>query len=377
MTLHTFIIENIEQILVVWEAFARSLGAVTEGMDSEALRDHAAGILAAIAADISTDQTASEQEAKSVSSEAEGANRQSAASIHGSERHQNEFTMIQLSGEYRALRATVLRMWLPFVKEMTDAHVEEMIRFNEAIDQALAESIITFSARTKDTSDLFLAILGHDLRGPLTAMSISGDVLLHPELTDAKKRDTASHIKRSALLMNRMVRDLIEYARAQSGRGGMPVRREPLHIGTACVWAVEDAQCAYPDFTFEYVGVGDLQGHFDQIRIHQLMTNLLFNAAEYGDREYPVTVRAKGDAGEVFISVTNHGHVIPESSWRAIFKPMVRLPNSPHSVRSTTSSGLGLYIAQEIAVAHGGEISVTSAEVEGTTFTVRLPNGDV
>ena len=119
------------------------------------LRDHAEAILRSIALDIDSRQSNSEQYEKSRGNSPGEGVASSAASIHGTQRHQNNFTLLQLSAEFRALRATVLRLWLPRVNALSADTIREMIRFNEGIDQALAESIVTYSARADHTRELF------------------------------------------------------------------------------------------------------------------------------------------------------------------------------------------------------------------------------
>jgi signal transduction histidine kinase len=110
------------------------------------------------------------------------------------------------------------------------------------------------------------------------------------------------------------------------------------------------------------------------VRLHQLLTNLLSNAAQYGTEARPISISALADADAIVIRVVNQGPPIPEVSWRSIFKPLVQLEeDDERSARPKTSLGLGLFVAREIAVAHGGDISVESNLEQGTTFTVRLP----
>jgi signal transduction histidine kinase len=104
-----------------------------------------------------------------------------------------------------------------------------------------------------------------------------------------------------------------------------------------------------------------------------LLVNLLVNAAQWR-QDNPVLLEARGEPDEVVLKVTNYGPAIPEDSLQAIFRPLVQLPaENEEDTRPRTSLGLGLFIAREIAIAHGGELAVKSDEVDGTTFTVRLP----
>jgi len=146
-------------------------------MSRLALADHAEEIICAIAIDIESYQSKQQEFEKSQGDEGEPSQRKSAAALHRGLRQASNFSLLQLSSEYRALKATVLRLWLPRVQQVSETTIHEMVRFNEAIDQALAESIATFSARAERTRDLFIAVLGHDLRAPLATISLVGDQL--------------------------------------------------------------------------------------------------------------------------------------------------------------------------------------------------------
>ncbi|HWV88800.1 MAG TPA: RsbRD N-terminal domain-containing protein, partial [Burkholderiales bacterium] len=172
MRLAQFITENLEQILVEWEAFASSLLAPGQTMTSLALRDHARQILQAVAEDIETNQTDLEQAYKSQGFVPIAEATRTAAMTHGALRHLAGFDLRQLAAEFRALRASVLRLWLKRGAQ-DDTAFYQMTRFNESIDQALAESIANYSDEVARSRDTFLAILGHDLRDPLSAIGNS------------------------------------------------------------------------------------------------------------------------------------------------------------------------------------------------------------
>jgi signal transduction histidine kinase len=267
----------------------------------------------------------------------------------------------------------VLRLWLPSVNQMSETTTYEMIRFNEAIDQALAESIVTYAARADRTRDLFLAVLGHDLRAPLANISLVSDLLMHTVVSREQVAALAQKAKRNAILMSAMVTDLLGFARLQLG-GGMPIVRVALDAQEVCRAAVADARAMYPNSTIVFEPSGELSGAFDGTRLRQLVTNLLINAAQYGSTDKNVTLDAVGSDNAIILKVTNWGSVIPEESFKTIFQPLVQLDSKPDEEgRPRTSLGLGLFIAHETVVAHNGTISVTSSEAEGTVFSVRFP----
>ena len=250
--------------------------------------------------------------------------------------------------------------------------LDDIVRFNEAIDQALAESIVTFTGRTMKTRDMFIAMLGHDLRGPLATMTTAGQMLRNPGISADRAADLGTRISRGASLMTSMVADLADYTRTQLG-DGLPLSRRHLDLRDTCSWSLDDARSLHPDVDFDFIPDGDLRGSFDGVRLHRLLTNLLGNAAQHGQKGTPVVLQARRMGEAVVLSVNNRGPVIPPGSLNAIFEPMVQLSADLQGFENPTSMGLGLFIAKTIAEAHDGDITVASGEGEGTTFTVRLP----
>lgn len=371
MKLSQFINKHEEEILVEWEKFAKTMLPAAESMSQTELRDHAKQILRAIATDMDTQQTSMQQNRKSKG--LDSAADDSAASTHGTLRQVSGFTLLQLTAEYRALRATVLRLWLPVAGEMTDIVVNDMVRFNEAIDQALAESAMTYSRHAAVVRDTFLAILGHDLRSPLATMTMAGDYLTQPSVGTDVTLQIGLRVKRSAATMNAMVNDLLEYARSQLS-GEMPIARSQVDVRELCQAAINDVTSAHPGCPFMLHASGNLLGNFDGMRLHQVLSNLFNNAAQYRGKEHPVNVSVEGKAEEVVIEVQNFGPVIPTDSLKAVFAPLIQLPvGEQQPGRPTTSMGLGLFIASEITRAHGGSIAVSSDERAGTIFRVQLP----
>ena len=374
MKLSTFITAHLENILCEWDIFARTLFPASPTPPQNLLRDHGREILQEIVVDLHTHQTAEQQTEKSKGQADEEVNKKSAAAIHGTLRQASGFTLTQLTAEYRALRATVFRLWMPYMQQHTQESAADMIRFNEAIDQALAESVVTYSENSDRTRDTFLAILGHDLRSPLFTMKLAGSYLMRPAIGTEGTREMGARVARSAASMTAMVNDLLEYARTQLG-SGIPLTLLPENMTGICQAALDDAQAGYPDCPFELEAFGDLSGTFDRARLQQLFSNLLNNAAQYRDGTRAVTITALGEADSITVQVCNHGPVIPAQSLQAIFDPLVQLSVNAGEQQGAPSSslGLGLFIAREITSAHGGTITATSNQESGTVFTVKLP----
>ena len=374
MKLSTFITTHLEKILFEWDAFARTLFPASPAPPPHLLRDHAREILQEIVVDLDTHQTAEQQTEKSKGQADENVNKKSAAAVHGTLRQASGFTLIQLTAEYRALRATVFRLWMPHMQLGTQESAADMMRFNEAMDQALAESVVTYSENADRTRDTFLAILGHDLRSPLFTMKLAGSYLMRPAIGTEGTREMGARVARSAANMTAMVKDLLEYARTQLG-GEIPLNLLPENMAGICQAALDDAQAGYPDCPFELKVSGDLSGSFDSARLQQLFSNLLNNAAQYRDNSRAVMLTAVGEANSITVQVCNHGPVIPAPLLQAIFDPLVQLSVEQGLQEGAPSSslGLGLFIAREITMSHCGTITVASNEHSGTVFTVKLP----
>ena len=314
-----------EQILVEWEAFALSFGAVADKMSSHELRDHAKQILEFVAQDIQTAETKKQTDAKSKGHGTNEAGSDSASSIHGELRYASGFTLLQLIAEYRALRASVLKLWQQENPDASATKVKCITRFNEAIDQSLSEAAVAYSSKVNETRDMFLAILGHDLRSPLAATATAGQYLTRPGAFDDQVGQIGARIKRSAATMNGMINDLLGLARTQLG-DGIPIERKECDLLEMCQWAIEDANADHPLAQFRINAVGELIGRFDQARLQQLLTNLAINAAQYGARGKPIVIELAGEKERVLFRVSNEGSPIPKESLPTLFTSLVQLP---------------------------------------------------
>lgn len=372
MNISKFITQHIEQLLVEWEAFAKTFGAAADKMSGEELRDHARQILEFVAKDIECNETAEETEDKSHGQSDALASDDRASVTHGRLRFASGFTLLQLIAEYRALRASVIKLWQQNQATNSVEDTEDIVRFNAAIDQSLADAAVAYSEKLNETRDIFLAILGHDLRGPLAATATAGTYLTRPGAFDDRVQQIGIRVKRSAATMNGMVNDLLGLARTQLG-DGIPIEREECDLLEMCHWAIEDAHAAHPRAQFNLHATGELIGLFDQSRLQQLLTNLANNAAQYGAPGQPIDIEIVGERGRVVFKVRNQGAAIPRESLPNLFSSLVQLPAKSGTARPRSSLGLGLFIAKQIAEAHGGDITVDSDDLRGTVFTVEVP----
>jgi signal transduction histidine kinase len=379
MRLSDFLVRHRDQILSEWDTFARSGLITTDGkrpvadeMSFAALRDHASEILDAIAMDLNTSQTNVEQAEKSEgkSDAPVHAAADTAAQAHGAGRALSGFTVEQMVSEYRALRASVIRLWIESAGEVALTDVRDLIRFNEAIDQALAESTSRFTQNIDRSKEIFLGMLGHDLRNPLGAIIGSAHIMVNTEGLPSSLQKNASLILRSGRRMHGLVGDLLDFTRSRLG-DGIPIVREELDLAMLCRQTVDEIAAIHPQRVVNLETTGQLQGQWDGARVSQALSNVINNAVEHGSDNTPinVTIRAEGD--DVELGVQNWGPVIPTDQLDKIFAPMHRI-EADNLTTPSSNLGLGLYITERIVAAHGGTIVVHSSDEGGTTFTIRL-----
>ena len=371
MRLSGFILENIEPIVQEWENFARTMVTPGKPLDTKALRDHAELMLRTIAADLRTEQSAQQQIDKSQGHDT--SEEETAAKLHAVTRLMSGFTIDQLVSEFRALRTSVIKHWMSKMKAGTPLQVEDMIRFNEAIDQALAESINSYSEAVQASRNVFLGILGHDLRTPLSAILLGADVLLRMDDLAPRPTKIASRIYSSVKRASQIVGDLLDFTRSQVGPG-IPVKKVEIDVGPICERIVDESRTVYPETEIHLNSVDHAVGFFDGDRLEQVFSNLINNAVQHGDGRDPVTVTLDVHADTLSFSVHNSGSPIPEAVLPFIFNPMGRYsPQAAIEHGPYSSLGLGLFIADQIVGAHGGRIKVSSESQSGTNFVVLLP----
>jgi signal transduction histidine kinase len=372
MRLADFILQNIEPILQKWEAFAKTMTPAADGMDSVALRDHAEQMLRTIAADLQTSQTVEARISKS-KGEAPDSQEVTPAETHARIRQSSGFTIGQMISEYRALRTSVLMLWMPPRDVNREEELADVLRFNEAIDQALAESVVTYTDDVDSARNVFLGILGHDLRSPLGAILLSAEVLLRAGDLPSKPTKNVSRIYTSVKRSIKIVGDLLDFTRTQLG-SGIPVKLARDDFSLACEAMVEEARAYHPDRRIELHAKKPVIAQFDRSRMEQVISNLIGNAIKHGDPHSPVTVTVVAGSESVALSVHNEGPPIEAKAKATLFNPMVRnLQDGKVEYGAAAGLGLGLYIAAAIVSAHNGSIEVDSAADRGTTFMVSLP----
>lgn len=374
MRLGDFISNNIEPILVEWEAFARTIEPPALTMDSDELRDHAMNMLQDIALDISTPQTAAAQHQKSFGQGRLVAS-ESSAEVHAATRLVSGFTIGQLVSEYRALRASVLKLWARESKVGLSTDPDDVTRFNEAVDQSVAESVERYSQMVAKSQHLFLAILGHDLRNPLATTLMASRYIMDGANVDSKYATAASRILNAGERMNRLVNDLIDYTRTNLV-SNLPIILKQVDLAQLSRDTIAEQSVAHPNHCFELIADGDFMGKWDDNRIAQVLSNLMGNAVQYGDASGTIVVRLRAEKKHVILTVGNQGKPIPSDKINTMFEPLVRLATNGEDGTADVPSkslGIGLHIVREIVHAHGGTILVSSTEADGTEFSITLP----
>jgi signal transduction histidine kinase len=368
MRLADFIQRDMQVILGRWEAFAASRLPAAEAMHSLELRDHAQQILEAVVTDLRAHQSPEAQSAKSMGlapTDFEAA--ETAAQTHAVLRAKSGFDIHQLASEYRALRASVLSLWIEACRP-AEPFLDDVIRFNEAIDQALAESIGFFSTHVERSRNLLIGMLSHDLRSPLQTIQMTARYLQQLNASENISQ-AAERLVNGGARMQALLNDLVDYNRTELGLG-IRVTPQEVDLGSLCEEELDQIRSAHPHHRIALNVAGNCRGSWDGRRIQQLLNNLVVNAVHYGAPDATIGATLQGSGNDVRITVENRGPIIDRMTLGHIFEPLKRGP--VQGATNHSGLGLGLYIAAEIARAHGGEISVTSAEMR-TEFVVRLP----
>jgi signal transduction histidine kinase len=223
-------------------------------------------------------------------------------------------------------------------------------------------------ARAKAIGSLqerLVAVVSHDLRNPLGAITMSASALQRT-IVDPRQARQVARITASAGRMQALIHDLLEFARCRSGDAGIPVRRTPERLGEICRRVLEEFRAANPDRSVNLTVSGNDTAELDADRVEQVVANLVANALKHGFAQKPVDVLVTSDAADaVRLEVRNEGPPIPADLMPQLFEPF-SAGDAPGSV------GLGLFIVRQIAAAHGGTVSASSTGTE-TLFAVTFP----
>ena len=424
MRLGDFIQRESEQILERWESFATTRLPAAEHMSARALRDHGPEILLAIVADLANPQTPEEQTAKSkgLAPRAAGATH-TAAQTHAVLRAQSGFSLEQLASEYRALRASVLSGWVEGCLPEA-ANFEDMLRFNEAIDQAMTESIGLFSAHVADSRNLalgklrdanrriedsnaalvrqqselerqardledallqadgankaknvFLRTVSHELRTPLNAIIGFSGLLLDGSIVQPLEEQLKplSVIQRSGQELLKLIREILDFSSIEAGK--LTVDLAPVGLQSVLEESRESMLVIAAERKVELRPVAcsaDLLVMADRERLGQVVRNLLSNALNHTDHGNVEVRAARADAdGLIRVEVVDTGIGIPADQHSFLFQPFHRITSQAGPRRPGT--GLGLTISRRIIEAMNGTIGFESEEGRGSRFWFTVP----
>jgi PAS domain S-box-containing protein len=295
--------------------------------------------------------------------------------LNGTRSGSDQFQTMEIDHELPAIgRRTLLlkARCLPRAKhlnQMTLVAIQDITERKRAEDARAR--LVEELRETLRYNEIFAGILAHDLRNPLGAMLTAADLLrrLH-EGGDEKTTKCISRMLSSGERIARMIEQLLGFTRARSG-GGISIVPEPLDLRDLAAQIAEEFDSAAPQRII-YTWTGDTFGQWDADRLAQVISNLLGNAVEHGERSQPVGLRVDGCASEFVRIEVSNGGVIPPPLLPNLFDPF-RGATTNGVARKSKGLGLGLFISNQVVLAHGGTVEVTSTAETGTTFVVRLP----
>jgi signal transduction histidine kinase len=254
----------------------------------------------------------------------------------------------------------------------TPSAIEEQ---DEWLLSALADQAAVALEKTRldeigEFREQLIGIVGHDLRNPLSTILMASRLLVLREGLGETETELARRITRSASVAAGLIDQLLDLTRSRLG-GGIPIDPVPFDLSEVCRQVMDETELMHPDRPLTLDVSGDLHGVWDRDRMRQLLANLVGNAVQHGEPRSSIALRIDGGDTDVVIEVANRGEPIPAATLPFIFDAF-RQGRTVHPSR-TQGLGLGLFIAQQIARSHGGSITVTSSDNDGTTFRVRVP----
>lgn len=284
---------------------------------------------------------------------------------HARKRYEeSEQDIRQVVIEYQELRHTIFRICCENLPDRADPKrvAETLTLLDELLDKAVASAVEIFHGAEEKGRESLIGVLGHDLRNPLDTVMMATQLLESSDDLKASDHQVVTRLAHAAERMACLIRDLFDFARARIGRG-LPIEPTPGDLGEISRSIFDDVRLAHPKRDMSFTASGNLEGVWDHSRVEQALTNLLDNALKHGQDPVRTTVEERHE-GCLAIEVTNRGRM-PTGSFRGTFDPM------RNESRESNGMGLGMFIASEVARAHGGDIEVFSAS-DRVTVTVRL-----
>ncbi len=397
MRLADFILANLEPILVEWESFARGIWPTGAGAEPAEVRDEAEDILRATAVDMQSDQNAVQQAEKSKGAsrpwdESGGLTR--ASSSHGTGRMASGFDLWAVLAEYRALRASVLRLWRESgpVQDLRD--LDDLTRFNESMDQSLTHAVRSYAQQVERdreallaseqasrraaeaanrAKDVFLATLSHEMRTPLNAIVGWLSILRHEDAETSHFQEGLKVIERNTMAQVQLIDDVLDVSRIISGKLRVDIHPCDLagviNLGVNVMRTAAEARGITLNVDLDPSASG---AWCDGVRIQQVVWNLVSNAVKFTAKGGRVDVTMRREQSSFQIQVRDTGQGISPELLPHVFDRFRQADSSTR--RRVAGLGLGLSIVKYIMEAHGGTVEATSpGEGRGSTFTICLP----
>ncbi|RKH14212.1 MULTISPECIES: ATP-binding protein [unclassified Corallococcus] len=226
-------------------------------------------------------------------------------------------------------------------------------------------------ARMEHFREQFLGVVGNDLKAPLQTLQRDVLALQHAAQMPEALTEQVGRVGQGVRRVERMIHQLMDFTRARLS-GGLPLHASSVHLGQVAEQVLADRRQAHPGRDLRLTALGDLRGTWDGGRLTQLVDALLGNALHHGPATAPVALQLQGNGDGVTLQVHDQGRRVPPENHATLFEPFRRCASSSGGVDGD-GLGLSLYIARQIALAHGGRISVESGATDGTRFIVWLP----
>ena len=257
-----------------------------------------------------------------------------------------------------------------YVARDRDKYERELVRSRKRLEELVTETR-RLHDEAKDRAlfaEQMIGIVSHDLRNPLSTIQTAAAMLSRGVPPPGQDRMVA-RISRASQRADRLIADLLDFTQARLGTG-LAVQPETIELHALVAEAVEELALAHPDRRLVHVhgGTGDCRA--DASRLEQLIGNLVSNAVSYGRSDAAVTISSTIEADSFSIAVHNLGTPIPSEALPTLFEPMTR---GAQGVSAKRSVGLGLFIVNQVAKAHGGKTEVWSSADAGTTFKAAFP----
>jgi sigma-B regulation protein RsbU (phosphoserine phosphatase) len=283
-------------------------------------------------------------------------------------RHDGTALPVVFNAARRVHEGSIVHEIAAFVARDRDTYERELLRSRSRLEELVAE-LTRLEAEAQDRAaggEQMIGIVSHDLRNPLSSIRMATAVLSATKLTENQQR-TLDRLARATGRAEHLIADLLDFTQARLGKG-LSVELSQFDLHDVISHAVDELTLLYSPRRLRHVrfGAGTCRG--DANRLVQLAGNLVSNAITYGDPQAPVTVTTSVTEGTYSIAVHNAGTPIPAELQTSIFQPMTRGTNT----NAGRSVGLGLFIVQEIARVHGGDVKVQSTAEHGTTFVAAM-----